>query len=216
MAGARIFFGNSGVYFGRDNTEFVAKTAASRNNGGPRPPKSTYGYNTLHSAWAGIAKDYGQFTTSSFTRPTDILPALSGLARLYGDQLKQEKYVAGHWVSRLHISLMWGCYYSYDFRDLSKNHDRQPFLLPTWSCLGQGRVVQSHISHPYWPEGAIVNAHAQPVGEDPYGAIHDAWIDFEGFVLGLESLSWDEDAGYIRGRGIHPRTRIWPQSRDPL
>lgn len=94
MAGARIVFGALGVYFGRDN-EFVSEDGAA----GFVVTNSVTCLQTndeLHRAWENVIHRYSGFTASSFTNPTDTctLPALSGLARLYGNRLRVG-YVAG-------------------------------------------------------------------------------------------------------------------------
>jgi hypothetical protein len=62
----------------------------------------------LYKEWDLILGDYSHYTRSSFTRLTDLLPALSGLAALFNKQL-QDDYLAGHWMKDLFLSLGWYC-----------------------------------------------------------------------------------------------------------
>lgn len=204
MAGARIIFGKNGTYIGCGEKMSKAKTdetdVSTRTRAGLLPRDD----NKLHEAWQDLCDRYTHLTTSSFTRPTDLLPALSGLCRLYGDRLCHEGYIAGHWVTTLYYSLMWTRKYDKPplLTDLVKSYDRKPFVLPTWSCLAQGNIYLYIFKNFSRPEISTIEPHAQLVGDDPYGAIQDAWLHLEGFVLDLPSLSWSESAaGLVGSRG---------------
>lgn len=197
MTSAHIVFGKFNVYFGRDN-RYVC-------NNGPAgfvdPPKSVTSLQSngeLHRAWENVVHRYSAFTTPSFTNPMDVLPALSGLARLFGNMLQVE-YVAGYWMERLHCSLMWtvssNSFWIYPSLDhIIMRHGRKPYLIPTWSGLTRGRAasVLDYDTSSCQSEIDIVKIHMKLIGEDPYGAIEDACLTLEGSVLDLASLSWSE------------------------
>lgn len=200
MASTCIVFGNTDVYLGRNGT-FVSRYGAvgfvgTRSIANVRPNESP------HQAWGSILKRYSQFTAASFTNPTDLLPALSGLARLFGKML-QTDYIAGHWVDRLHYSLsftvdpavraeigesrLW-------LNDLAKHLVRQTYLVPTWSCLASGGFAIWQVYSRCRSEVTLIDYHSQLVSEDPYGAIEDASLTLEGFVLDLASLTWSQSS----------------------
>lgn len=203
MAGARIIFGKNGTYIGCGEKTSKAKTDETDVSTPMRAGLLPRDDNKLHDTWQDLCARYTHLTTSSFTKPTDLLPALSGLCRLYGDRLCHEGYIAGHWVTTLYYSLMWTrppyiYHKSPLLTDLVKSYDRKPFVLPTWSCLSQGNI-NCYTSENCRPEISIIEPHAQIVGDDPYGAIQDAWLHLEGFVLDLPSFSWSESAAGLAG-----------------
>lgn len=211
MASTCIVFGNTDVYLGR-HSAFVSRYGAAgyvgtRSIANVRPNESP------HQAWVSVLKRYSQFTAASFTNPTDLLPALSGLARLFGNILQTE-YIAGHWVDRLHYSLaftvdpavraeigesrLW-------LNDIAKHLVRQTYLVPTWSCLASGGFAIWQVYSRCRSEVTVIDCHSQLVSEDPYGAIEDASLTLEGFVLDLASLTWSQPStrklmGYMDSR----------------
>lgn len=216
MAGARIVFGSSHVYFGRDN-DYVSKDgpAGFVNS---KSVTSFQSYDELHRAWENILHRYSAFTTSSFTNPTDLLPALSGLARLFGTIL-QDEYLAGHWAESLHCSLMWSDNSDQVRRsldDITKRHGQKPYLIPSWSCLTRGEILSvlpdSNISG-CRSEITILELYMPMVGEDPYGAIDNACLTLEGFVLDLASLYWSESPERLVG-SVGSHVEIWLE--DPF
>lgn len=148
LAGARVVYGNAGVYFGRNdnfgwqrNNNYVSKhgTVGWMNQTFARSPRIKAEW---HGTWEHVIRRYSNFSTSSFTNSTDVLPALSGLERLLGNELGV-KYIAGHWVDNLHLSLQWRysshmIYRSLD--DITERHGEKPHLVPTWSCLTRGGI----------------------------------------------------------------------------
>ena len=94
----------------------------------------------LYKKWDLMFSNYSRYTRSSFTKPTDLLPALSGLAALFNKQL-QDDYLAGHWSKDLIQSLAWCC-----IPQLAKSdflHELQypnPYLFPSWSRLCSGYI----------------------------------------------------------------------------
>lgn len=214
MAGARIVFGALNVYFGWNN-EYVSKDGAA---GFVAPSSWHLRHKQLHRAWEDVLRRYSAFTTSSFTNPTDVLPALSGLARKFGSRLSGE-YVAGHWKNRLHRTLLWvdDSHKARPSLDaIIKRPGQKPYLVPTWSCLARGRVAwvleddvrscQSEIVH--------TGFYVHRVGYDPYGALKDASLTLEAHVLDLASLSWSESPSRLVGSTDGHTGEIWFEAGD--
>lgn len=196
MSSARIVYGAVGVYFGRDNKYTSKDGFAGFVN--PKLLTSSQSKNLWHQAWENVTYRYSVFTASSFTRPTDILSALSGLAKHFGELLQVE-YIAGHWVDRLHHSLMWADTSEkahQSLNDIIKRGRQKPYLLPTWSCLARGtiRSVIPHNTKQCQSQITVLEVQAPTVGDNPYGAIQDASVTIQGFVLHLASLSWSDSS----------------------
>lgn len=89
MADTRIVFGTLDVYFGstRDNgfkyctidRDSIDRDSQITARKSVTSLRSKY---ELHRAWDKVIRRYSAFTSSSFTNSTDVLPALSGLARM--------------------------------------------------------------------------------------------------------------------------------------
>lgn len=224
MAKASIVFGTSEVYFGRDG-DFVAKDGTA----GPIYPQasitSLQTNQELHQAWEKILRRYSARKESSFTEIKDLLPALSGLARQFGNKLQFEntlsvQYVAGHWFDRLHYTLLWETWDAKhpSLDEIQMRHMQEQYLVPTWSCLTRNTGALD-----FWlsklenlggsqygrfrSEFEILDAHAQLVGSDPYGAIENASLTLEGFVLDFNSLTWSESSEQLVG-SMGSRTEI--------
>lgn len=225
MAKAHIVFGTSGVYFGRDG-EYVT---TNDGKGGHIPQASITALQTnqeLHRAWENIMLHYSARKTSSFTSIKDLLPALSGLAKQFGNKLQfknklRVKYIAGHWLDRLHYTLLWqndALTEASSLDDIKSHYEQEEYLIPTWSCLtrntGELHFYNSEYDyrhgqyHEFRPEFEILSAFAPLVGGDPYGAIKTASLTLEGFILDLNAMSWSEEPRRLVG-SVDSQTEIW-------
>lgn len=77
--------------------------------------------------------------------------------------------------------------------DITMRHGGKPYLIPSWSCLTRGRIqfVFSYTRR-CRSEITILDVYQPTVGKDPYGALQDACLTLEGFLLDLPSVSWSE------------------------
>ncbi|KAH8768996.1 heterokaryon incompatibility protein-domain-containing protein, partial [Diaporthe sp. PMI_573] len=137
MAKVHIVFGTTGgdKYVSKDGKAGpVAQTSAT----------SVQTNDELHRAWEKVAMfRYSAIKTSSFTKKEDLLPALSGLARQFGNKLQLSnelpvKYIAGHWVDRLDFTLLWeddATTALPSLEDIVNLHGQKSYLIPTWSYL---------------------------------------------------------------------------------
>lgn len=224
MAKAQIVFGTSGVYFGRDG-QYVATNGTAEPEHPQASMSSLQTNQELHQAWEKILVRYSACKESSFTEIKDLLPALSGLARQFGNKLQFEnklpvKYVAGHWVDRLHYTLLWVTHAMVEhpsLDDIRTRHSQEEYLIPTWSCLTRNTgglqlwlssIDQLHGQYGrYRSEFEILDVQVQLAGSDPYGAMESALLTLEGFVLDLGSLTWSESPEKLVG-ALDTRTEI--------
>lgn len=215
MADTCIVFGNLDVYFGRTSingyeycTIHQASEITTRNS-----VTSLQSKDELHRAWDKVIRRYSAFTSSSFTNSTDVLPALSGLARLYGNKLQVE-YLAGHWVDRLHCTLMWVRNSHRECPSMSsliKGHRQKPYLIPSWSYLTRGIIasVLQYDTSGCRSELTILDIYKPTAGEDPYGALEDSNLTIKGFVLDLASLAWSQSQKRVVGSVGSQAAQIW-------
>lgn len=164
----------------------------------------------IRCAWIEVLKQYSRFTPASFTVPSDLLPALSGLASRFGDLLSEDVYVAGHWSGDLHVSLMWKTYHHIDFAPDSDQADSgeqrlaNVEIVPSWSSLSRGHLIfivepenDGIIKSEVKSMELIPNVGTANKGRDPCSL-----ITLEGHVLDLTRFSWSPDHadfGVFRG-----------------
>lgn len=219
MAGPRIVFGSSDVYFAR-NGQYMSKDGVL----GYVEPKlvaSNQSADELHLLWESIIRRYSSFALSSFSKPRDLLPALSGLAAQFNNRLESQ-YVAGCWVDRLHSNLLWyrSCAACPSINSITQLHSRTPYLVPTWSSLTRGEVTFNlqddtlHEINDPRSETVVHDVHAPlDVPKNPYGAINGASVTLEGSLLDLSTLSWSEESERLVG-SLGGDAEIWFENHD--
>lgn len=77
----------------------------------------------LYLQWYSILRDY---SNRKLTFPSDIFPALAGLATEFNRRLA-DQYVAGLWARDLHRGLLWRV------EDSERAQEAHPYRAPTWS-----------------------------------------------------------------------------------
>jgi hypothetical protein len=145
----------------------------------------------LNVYWESIMSDYSKFTESSFTKSTDILPALSGMAALFCRKL-QDDYLAGHWRKSLFQDLAWHHSPPSNPHKTDRfygNQRENPFLVPSWSRLTRG-YTEGQISYgdSFQTEVMEIDAQVQLAGENPFGAIRSGELIIRSNVLNITSL----------------------------
>ncbi|ETS87480.1 hypothetical protein PFICI_01308 [Pestalotiopsis fici W106-1] len=180
------------ILFGEWNFHYMCPTANQSLKGsermGPyeRSPgqikqQLSKGYN--YGEWVEIFELASMFGGQSFTYPEDILPALSGLARLVQNDA-HDVYLAGHWAQDLFRSLAWR-------RPLLTHTPKEvhfrrtfgpgPYTVPSWSILYK---VFGDLDNPYQTGPSDVKSEMEScvgqvalVGTDPFGAIKNAHLE---------------------------------------
>lgn len=153
----------------------------------------------LYGTWLQVVSEFMDITAESFTNPTDLLPAISGLAH-YFNRWFQDEYCAGHWKKELLLSLMW---FRSDLNTIGKmtthlrNHRSPiPYLLPSWSylCKGQLKFFVNIMRHgdiilPSYtsdaPEVEYLDWERCLLRVDPMGALKSAKLKIRSRVLRL-------------------------------
>lgn len=133
--------------------------------------------------WVRLVVGYAR---CSLTRPTDRLPALSGLATKFAEVIKAD-YMAGMWAEDLLYQLLWK-------RD--KTWPRAPevleYIAPTWSwASAQGGVTFTVSGHtcPRSKEktdlAKVVSHDLKRASLDPFGALTGGWLTISAPLIAL-------------------------------
>ncbi|KAI7786223.1 HET-domain-containing protein [Diaporthe eres] len=124
------------------------------------------------------------YDASRFSYAADILPALSGLARLFKNRLK-DCYYAGHWGRDLYRSLAWEGFTSYSLPVQPPGN-----TISSWSRLAKGPTA-SYAYHRYGIERDfrseinVTKARVVTVGDNPFGALKECRLWIRGYTLDM-------------------------------
>ncbi|KAI9778574.1 MAG: hypothetical protein M1839_007967 [Geoglossum umbratile] len=150
------------------------------------PPDAIIGqFVAAHSLWYLLITEY---TTRSLTRPSDRLPAVSGLARIFQNLFgTRSKYVAGIWSGDALNGLTW----------------RRATPTPIIEDAGKGRIADSRLIEPcssapsfsltggesYSAE--ILSIDATPPGHNPLGEVSGGSLRLRAWAIPLHRLRSD-------------------------
>jgi hypothetical protein len=146
----------------------------------------------IYNQWHHTVENY---TSRQLTKAEDMLPALSGLARIVGEYTKSE-YVVGLWAGDFIRSLGWVSDFSYRHRTGEIPPSRHKnYVAPTWSWASvigpksfraveefQLDVPNSALlppdTHNHTDRGILVikDYMVELATSDPYGQIKSAWL----------------------------------------
>ncbi|KAH8819834.1 heterokaryon incompatibility protein-domain-containing protein [Xylogone sp. PMI_703] len=149
-----------------------------------------------YTRWFEIVFDYSR---RNFTKDTDILPALGGVARAFAD-ITKDSYCAGMWESELIQSLCWwrqglttGKSRLYEPTNMNFTKPTA-YRAPSWSWAGinGGRVTMFNFAVDDKLQiqniATVIKVHLEPVGQDPYGQLKSGYLRIKGSLFDLGNL----------------------------
>jgi hypothetical protein len=142
-----------------------------------------------HGLWYYLLRDYGG---RKLSKPSDKLPAVSGLARLFESRM-QASYVAGLWSDALVEGLVWKA--APRIMD-SEALASQTYIAPSWSWAScNGFVWQEVIATLHnWREIArVLEYHIELKTQNPYGELKGGWIRIEAPLIPLSPNEPNKD-----------------------
>lgn len=143
---------------------------------------------SLHELWLGLLEEY---SLRDLSYNSDLLPALSGLAKLWHSR-GAGKYLAGFWKEHILESIVW------QLRGLVPSHIQRStdYRAPSWSPFSlekkhgstDGRSCLSFSfpnDHRRLEErcAVVLDAGSTPAGADPTGQITGAFLRLKGHVI---------------------------------
>lgn len=184
----RLMFGRCNVYFECDDIQHARGIGIPSNRYDPNISKylAEKDLNDVYYFWdRDILLHYSECDATTFTYAGDVLPALSGLARLFSNRLT-DVYYAGHWERDLYRSLSW-------MGPLVRSHSPRPdgLVIPSWSRLAKGYTETSR-----YPKSSrnlfdlrseikTSKARVVPIGDDPFGALKECSLWIRGYTLDM-------------------------------
>ncbi|KAH6714879.1 heterokaryon incompatibility protein-domain-containing protein [Leptodontidium sp. MPI-SDFR-AT-0119] len=182
-----------------------------------------------YTRWFEIIFEYSR---RNYTKDTDILPALGGVARAFAD-ITKDKYCAGMWESELLQCLCWSrqvVWLNKSSRRLSLSD--MDFTKPTayrapswsWASINGGRVTMYNSAIgddiPITNVATPVKIHLEPLAEDLYGQLKSGYLSIKGslFMLGdlwaeywrNTSSSWEEYKSLPKSNTAESKTCKYP------
>jgi hypothetical protein len=142
---------------------------------------------SLYIRWSQLVRTYSE---TALTKPSDRLPALSGMAKVFPMRLKDE-YLAGLWKRDLGHGLIWTA------QTLDSYRRTETYRAPSWSWASvEGGVDQSRL---FWGRidrfcmkdarkddaWSLIHVECTRAGLDPTGAVSSGFLSLSGFVVSL-------------------------------
>ncbi|KAF4985894.1 hypothetical protein FDECE_16239, partial [Fusarium decemcellulare] len=143
-----LFFGRSDIFFTCPSSQQCFGGNECLETCGDRISDPVYNWSNpmqVHLYWLEFASNYSD--RCNFTRNTDLLPAISGLASFFRRKLKcrSTDYVAGLWKDYLHIGVLW-CKSAWlkqhkpTLGECLADLAAGPFICPSWTWANHGEV----------------------------------------------------------------------------
>ncbi|KAM0426552.1 hypothetical protein ACHAPT_008244 [Fusarium lateritium] len=135
-----------------------------------------------------------------FTRETDLLPSVAGIAALFGKKLDDD-YVAGLWKKNLHQCLYWVLSDTKDTRYqalLTSLKNPSPYIAPSWSWASRHNsfwfdLYHSTLTVDCRPEYDDLDAVITLRGETGFGEVRDAALEMTSKVyMGSQRITYHE------------------------
>lgn len=151
--------------------------------------------------WYSLVWSYGR---RKLSKPTDKLPAISGLARLFHERFGGQ-YVAGLWSQAMIEGLAW--------QGLGERTpaSRDQYVGPTWSWASYAGIGATGLN-PGWVDVAeVLDWHVDLKHEaNPFGEVENAWVRIRGPVIQLRhsTLESNEHEARLRRAGMRPLPRV--------
>jgi len=137
--------------------------------------------------WGSIVADY---TALSLSYPTDMLPALSGIASVIGSSYRPGRYFAGIWERDMHYQLAWSPNLDDDeaecFRPLQER-----YMAPSFSWASRIGPVSFPWECHIVSVCKIVEAGTNLNGVDTYGKVTGGCIRLEGKLIRCRVEQYD-------------------------
>lgn len=154
----------------------------------------------IHLRWAKLVEKY---TARKLTKGKDKLPALSGIANVFGTRTR-DKYLAGLWMNSFHLNLLWHS----NIKDPDQLLSRPPeYRAPSWSwasvdCAVYMRGDREPKDFELEPAFDTIDAHADTVSKDSFGQVLGGSATLSGRLKGAINIGpykekiGDTDKGY--------------------
>lgn len=204
----KLVFGNANIHFICDRSYGTMGSKTDYGSYGSQLP-GTRGQHKdkVYLLWHDLLLNYSKFDDHSFTKATDTLPALSGVA-IHFAEILQDDYLAGHWRRHLLRGLIWFRPYSPSRTIYLSSLQKSPenYVTPSWSMVGRGGVsVGIDNMSPHYsdlrPESELLDANTELVGGNRFGAIKAGNLNIRSHVLCLALLGKTK-LSVIEGGGI--------------
>lgn len=184
----KFIFGRSNLYFDCGDIQHARGKDLTSGFYLPHISASLAAENTndIYREWDEfVVYHYSRYDASSFSYAADLLPALSGLARLFANRLK-DFYYAGHWERDLYRGLAWINTPS----PVSPPVQPAGLIIPSWSRLS-GSGTESYAHHlsctliDLRSEINVQKARVRPVGDDVFGALKECRLWIRGYTIDM-------------------------------
>jgi len=149
---------------GRENLEHAMERARITDSSRPNE-FSCIGPHSWHPApldrWYQIV---GEYCALSLTNPSDIYPALSGIAKFFAAEIEDD-YIAGMWRRTLVSNLLWY------FTGREPQPSKSEWRAPSWSWASSGHHSDFRVLPTTEELASVIEVTSQPSGVDLTGGL---------------------------------------------
>ncbi|KAI0435728.1 heterokaryon incompatibility protein-domain-containing protein [Xylaria telfairii] len=162
---------------------------------------STYDEDLFNETWRRVVETYSQ---RQITYPTDIFPALSGLANRWS-RMTGKRYLGGLWADGLLVGLMWHVAKVALTNDGETKQQQNTYTAPTWSWASVQREVRwpdkDYDTLEFFVEIDMQNSDCVYGGLDTFGRITSGWIVITGKVMCVQFKSVAGGTAFLTKNG---------------
>ncbi|KAH8768118.1 heterokaryon incompatibility protein-domain-containing protein, partial [Diaporthe sp. PMI_573] len=172
---------------------------------------------SLYATWNFLVH---QYCVRMLSHETDRLPAISGLARLVGETLR-DQYLAGLWRGDILEGLSWkGESGSHGLQNHLQNIQERQYIAPSWSWAS---FDGGNYHYPGWSpmsECTVLDVDVETDIQNPFGRVHGGYLRIRGKVAPIPSSlrksgrrndewSWSATGWLLRFGGGHEHVVAW-------
>ncbi|SPN99258.1 uncharacterized protein DNG_02295 [Cephalotrichum gorgonifer] len=180
--GLRIPYRHLSAY---PDKEPISKGESGKREDTARTPRAEGQDKAIHH-WHSLVKEYNRL---KLTFPSDVFPALSGVAKVY-QSLLDDEYVAGIWRKTMIEELCW--------QSLSCTAVSE-YRAPSWSWASVYGSTPAGFNGTHRDVGTILDHHVEIDGDNPFGRVKDAWIKVEAPLVPLSLSEKTGPTGHMCG-----------------
>ncbi|TVY87104.1 hypothetical protein LAWI1_G008421 [Lachnellula willkommii] len=147
------------------------------------PPLSLRGWTLQERGLQNWYYTVSEYTSRALTNPLDMLPAISGIARVVQD-ITNSQYIAGLWLDDFIFGLTWRAGTLHTINDSSAALAFSDYRAPTFSWASVERAIYDTIGHWFSANSCtVIETESKVPGRNPLGQVQSASVTLRGLIF---------------------------------
>ncbi|TVY16516.1 hypothetical protein LARI1_G005621 [Lachnellula arida] len=144
---------------------------------------SFYSINNPQEAYKNWYYTVSEYTSRALTNPLDMLPAISGIARVVQD-ITNSQYIAGLWLDNFIFGLTWQAGTLHTIKSSSAALALSDYRAPTFSWASVERAIYDTIGHWFSANSCtVIETESKVPGRNPLGQVQSASVTLRGLIF---------------------------------